>query len=268
MSTLVALLLSLPAHALDCAPVSLGNALPADGAVDVPLNAMPTIEVYGFDDFDDFELRLEDGNGDAVAAEVVELSAGDPVVVQFQPEAELGEDSDYTVVMEHFYPDGSPGEQGAVTFHTGVEVDLEAPEAVQVLRVDREVTLGGDWGNEYEVKVALEGGEDPSGSMFRVELSHSADFSETVERTRLEAPVRIFHGLCTFDAAAKRDADEMWVRVTPVDAAGNEGPSAVFEPTEDGQGKEGRCAYVSGAQLGWMGVVVGLIGALRRRDRD
>ena len=122
-----------------------------------------------------------------------------------------------------------------------------------------EESLGGEWGDDYHNIVRIRGAGDPSGTMFRIELSDNRGFSNPDERIRLQRRAYISTAACINDEVATLDATQMWVRVTPIDAAGNEGPSSVVAP-------QSGCTHVSGMQLGWLGILVGLIGALRRSD--
>ena len=263
MFTTTALLLSLPAHALSCTSIQVGATLPADGAVSVPVNALPTVELYLEQPLEHVQLELMTDEGVRVEAEQVVLTGGDPLLVQLQPVETLEEDREYAIVVNEVYGSGELFRVSEVGFRTGVDVDLEPPEDADIARVRHDVALDGEWGDVYDLRVHIDGGQDPSGAMFRIELSDDSDFSNPIERIRLASPALISHGLCTGDEAARLEVDDMWMRVTPIDVAGNTGTAAVREPVEDSD-KEGGCNHISASQLGWLGVLMGLIGALRR----
>lgn len=254
MLSMAVLLMSLPAHALSCAPTVLDGTLPARGAVDVPLNVLPTISLGGFAPLDHNELTLWDGDGRRVETSSVVISSGEPVVVQVQPEELLEEEQDYILAIHEHPPDGRVRE---VRFTTGSHLDLDSPARARIGEVVHEESLGDEWGDSHQTLVRIHGSGDPSGTLFRIELADDRSFSDATERIRLSRRARLTSSGCVIDNAATLDTTDMWVRVTPIDAAGNEGPSAVTGP-------QSGCAHVSGMQLGWLGIAVGMLGVLRR----
>lgn len=262
MFALTVLVAALPAHALDCMPWSLGDSLPADGAVDVPLNAMPAVALYGGADPDNgLTVALLDAEGAAVDASLELLAEGDPAWYQVVPVETLQPSSAYT--LEVAVADHDWMEDARITFSTGEATDDAAPAPAGIDGVSQSSDPGGDWGPEHELVVQGYGGEDDHGPLFLVEFSDDEAFSDPLVRMRGESPQRFFHGLCTFDDAATLYADTQWIRVTPIDIAGNRGEASVLAPGEgDGKG----CSVLGGLQLGWLGALVGLAAVARRRD--
>lgn len=273
--SLIALALSAsPAHALDCASVGMGASLPADGAVDVPVNARPMVELYG--QGERVELTLEAG-GEPVEDAVFALVAdGDPQVYQLQSPAALAADADHViraVEADSIEGGGEAWTIGEVAFRTGSAEDLEAPADISGAALHFSETED-EWGGERLFSVNLRGGEDPSGTAWLLEFDTDPEVSDPTVRMRLSAPAEVRSGLCTFDSVAEWDPAETFVRVTPVDAAGNLGEPVEVEPALGRQvdhcmdcDKSGSCSVLPAPVSGLGVLIVGLLGLARRRER-
>lgn len=265
---------ALPAHALDCASVGMGAGLPADGAVDVPVNARPMVEIYG--DGSGLEFSLE-SDGAAVEDAVFALVAdGDPQVYQLQAPALLAADADHIVRVvdpQSVEGGGEPWTVGELGFQTGSAEDLVAPEDIRGASVHFTETRD-EWGGERLFSVSLRGGEDPSGTAWLLEFDTDPDFSDPTVRMRLTTPAEVRSGWCTFDSVAEWDPAETFVRVTPVDAAGNLGRPVERGPVQEPEfdhcldcDKSGSCSVVAAPIWGFGGLIFGLLGVVRRRER-
>jgi hypothetical protein len=252
----------------------MGAGLPADGAVDVPVNARPMVEIYG--DGSGLEFSLE-SDGVMVEDAVFALVAdGDPQVYQLQSPALLAAGADHIVRVVD--PDSVEGggeawTVGELGFQTGSAEDVDAPEAITGAALLYS-ELEDEWGGERLYTVNLRGGEDPSGTAWILEFDTDPTFGDPTVRMRLTTPAEVRSGWCTFDSVAEWDPVETMVRATPVDAAGNLGRPVELAPAHEDQGticldcdKSGSCSVVSAPVLGFGGLILGLLGVVRRRER-
>jgi|GEM_PF-3394419 len=262
--SIFAVALAMPAHALDCAGVAVGDILPADGAVDVALNARPHLEVFGQSDRMVLVL-LEDGveREDAAWEQVAE---GDPEVWQLSPSTELLADTTYTLIATEDSGVDEPWTMAEQSFTTGNSTDTTAPDSLDKVYTDHEHDTS-EWGPSSSLWMNMQGGDDASGTTWVLELSERGDFSDTITRVRLTAPAEVAHGWCTFDSAGELDPDTTRVRVTPVDLAGNVGNTVEqgFAESDDKAGRESRCSVVPASTFSMAGVLLGMLGLARRR---
>lgn len=264
MSTfaLIAFALTPTAVALDCAPTAMGSALPADGAADVPVNARPAVTIYGDGTRVTFELEVDGAPIPDATFEA--LTAGDPQVWRLAGDVPLAPDAEVVVRAVDEGWDGEPFSLGEVAFRTGDHSDSEPPAPLDAVEADHHSSEG-DWGPEHRYTLEVAGGDDPSGTGFLVELAADGDFDAALRRVRLDRPVEISHGLCTFDDAAELDPETTWIRVTPMDAAGNLGDATVSGPVDDEMVCGTRCSAVPLASFGAWGALLALAGVVRRR---
>lgn len=265
LSLALVLALSSPAHALDCLAHGVGQMLPVDGAVAVPTNAMPVVELYGGGALEAEELVLElaDADGGAVPVSVEVVAEGDPMVVRLVPEAPLAAGAGYVLSAGFVWEWDDEGVVNQHHFVVGDGPDTTPPAPVAVVAVD-EHHASGDWGPEHDL--FFETGElpEPEASVLLLGLS-TPDASW--DRARIGADPVISHAYCTFDDAAEARASELTVELVVVDLAGNRSDASVTPPAaEEGRCGTG-CAVLPASTVGWLGGLVGLVGLARRRRR-
>jgi len=271
---LTALLSTTPAHALSCGDLDIADVHPSDGATEVPVNVVPVVRTYNYGSpewvLDNLVVRLTDtGSGAEIAVEIEAIEEDGPSLKTWllHPEAELSPDTLFTLEISSAQENGW---ERAFSFSTSAEIDLDAPEPATAdsLIYDRD---DDDWGSWRSLTVDLEGGDDHPGNWWRIEMADNADFEGAQVRASLSQPARYFHGPCDDDAVAADEPGETWVRVTTVDAAGNEAEPQVVHfdgPTGGtGAGSTG-CSTVS-SRPGPLAAIAGLLGlvAVGRRRR-
>jgi hypothetical protein len=265
---LLTVALSAPAHALDCLAVSVGSMLPTDGAIHVPVNAHPMVQIYG--DSDRSRLVLLADGVEVEGATWTRLTPGDPEVWQLSDDFELAANTAYMVQAFDESVTDERWMMGEFTFTTGEATDEEAPEAIRSV-VPSYTYDSDDWGPSSRFELAIEGGEDSSGVAWLLEFDDSTDFSEPEFRIRMDNPAAVAHGLCTFDDVGEWDPDRTVVRITPVDAAGNLGEPVVAAFSSEDSDELGKCGTrCSAMPVGTFGVFsmwVGLM-AVGRRTRE
>lgn len=269
MTLLVATLFaSTPAHALSCALGHLASSHPADGAVGVPINAVPVVRIAGASlpgsgAWDEVSVTLTDlSDGTILDTRVEAVEVDTPTVETWRvvPEETLPANRSFRLALTD--TEGMFDE--ALRFSTGETADFDAPDASTA--DDLSYTERHDeWGGWRALTVQLSGGLDAVGNWWRIELADNPDFRDALVRTSSGQPGRFSDDPCTSDDAAFAPAAETWVRVTTVDVAGNEADPQVshFDGDETSVG----CSTTGGpprALEGWA-AILGLLFFGRRR---
>ena len=246
------------ASALTCNEYNVGATLPVDGATDVAVNVRPMVELE--EAANQIRLRLYENDTEVEDAEWVRLAKGDPEVWALDFPETLEPFTTYTIVGELRGSDGY--ELGEATFETGDHEDHTAP-GEPARSIGTFTNRRSMYGDTDAFSVRLKGARDPSGTAMRLEFSESGDFTDTVTRIRLENPAKVTAGLCIYDKVGNYDHETTRVRVTPFDAAGNEGPTVTvrFAPA----GCDGEGCSAAGSTFSLLGLLVGVFGIWRRR---
>ena len=268
MTLLVAALLaSSPAHALSCQPSYLAEVLPIDDAEGVPVNTVPVLRIAGASPpgsgaWDEVSVTLTDLSTGAVldaALEVVEADTPTLETWRLVPTHNLPPDRQLSLVVAD--SDGWINEE--IRFSTGSQTDLEAPGAASANHLSY-TERSDEWGYWRALHVDLESDRAEDGAWWRIELSEDRDFTDPLVRATLGPSSRFADDPCTADAAALAPNAELWVRVTAVDAAGNEAEPQVSH--FDARTASVGCS-TAGARTGPLQGLAGLVGllALARR---
>jgi len=211
-SLILSVLMSGDAHALSC-EYGFSDSIPADMSVDVPTNVTPYLMFAG--GVSDLEFSLVHlASGELVRVEAEAL--GNQDIMQVRPQEELQPNSQYELrfINDEYqmYPD-------TVTFTTGAEADLEAPEAPQIIDIERD--YGWDmWGSWRWLDIEL--APASAQNIYRLEVADNENFanSEIIYTESYDSIVSIGQGLCAKNM--QKDArDVKWVKVSTLDLAGN-----------------------------------------------
>lgn len=150
----LALLAPSPALALSCA-FGPTNAVPADRAMDVPVNVIPRVWVVHGGGEDSFDWSLVDEDGQAVDVSLDRHVQGNTTVVAVQPDADLAPETTYTLEVSM---NAQPMQSW--TFSTGSARDETAPATPTLERLRREKDRT-EWGRTDHVRVEVEAAEEP-----------------------------------------------------------------------------------------------------------
>lgn len=263
-----ALLASTPAHALSCAWMDLRDALPQDGAVDVPTNAQPVLRLMGVSPPGSGEageatvtLTVVE-TGEELPVQVQVLEADDPTTTTWVVQPDTPLPADTTLALDVVSAEDWELDR-TISFTTEAGEDDEAPAqaTADALLYSRDKD---EWGTWRALTVGLAGGEDEPGSWWRIELADNPDFTGARVRASLQQPARFHDDPCAEDALAASKPGETWVRVTTIDAAGNEATPAIER--FDGPTNPFGCSS-TGAAPGLLGALVGLLGVVGVRRR-
>ena len=114
---------------------------------------------------------------------------------------------------------------------------------------------------------------DFSDVWYRIELAEDASFSDAVVRGAGPNGIAFYDNPCQSDSAAFLDPATTWVRVTAIDAAGNESDSVAAVPGEPSAtgttGNTGNtgCSSAGLVQLDALALTLGMLGLFWRTRR-
>ena len=267
--TLLTLLVIQPSHALSCLEASLSPLSPAADSADVPLNAVPTFSMLSYQDVasridaGDYRFRLIDDAGDTIDTELITVDDVGSHTFSLAPADGLAPQTGYTV---EWSTDGGESWSESSSFTTGLSED-DTPPSHPTPGTLSQTEETSEWGLWAQLSVAVDvESTDSSDIWYRVELSGDEDFSDPVVRGAPADQIVFYDNPCESDAAALLDPETSWVRLTAIDAAGNESDTVVGEAA-DPDGGTG-CASLGTLQLDALALSLGLVGLLWRTRRS
>ena len=213
------------ADALSCM-YGPGEPFPRDAAVDVPIDVVPRVSLYGIQEVGDLVL-IEESSGQVVASEIeVVLNPGDVHMAWLRPQASLLPQTKYSLLASVVDDASEPWQ--LATFTTGDAASSEEPEvpAVLSIRRDRGKDIWGSW-NWLDIEVSA-----AAPATYRVQVAGNDQFSDYREVDVISyaedfSTFSVGSGVC--GGSLELEAGESVVRVAAVDYAG---VASEFTPTQ------------------------------------
>jgi len=244
----LALALPAPAWALSCA-FGPTQSLPADGATDVPTNAVLRVMVAGAEIDDATLTELTAGD---VQVELDVHDQGNMHLLSITPAQELAPDTSYTLTVGEDFG-------WTATFTTGAGPDEQAPAQPVIDDASRDRSRS-EWGRTDHLVIDLQPASEPV--LYRVDVFgdgvNSVHPVYVLPWTQVgELPsLSVGEGLCGTSVELEGSVD---FEVTAIDMADN-----ASAPTEQGT-VSGCSSLATPASLGVLGLALGLVGLRRRR---
>lgn len=257
MLTILITALTPTADALSCM-YGPGDAFPLDGAVEVTLDAIPRVSLYGLMSLEEQEVVLiDEATGELVPVTIeVTENPGDTHMAWLRPDSPLQPETAYSVAT--LSSDDLEDAWRMSTFTTGSAALAGEPAPPAVLGADRD--RGRDmWGSWDWIQIEV----DSEPATYRIQVASSADFSDAREVDVLASTygegteLSVGSGVCGGPLPLERG--EKLVRVAAVDYAGN--VSAFSEHSSAG------CSAISGASS-LTGALLGLLAVIGMRRRS
>ncbi|MFK7930563.1 MAG: Ig-like domain-containing protein [Myxococcota bacterium] len=251
-----------PAFALSCL-FGVNGSLPADGAVDVPLNVTPRVMITGAGD-QSWTAELVATDLSVVEVEVERLRSGTEALLVVTPTAELTADTLYE--MRVFVDGEFFGEEGAIRFRTGDAVDNEPPAVAAIIEAYRNQEAN-EWGDIDQVIVDVGASNEPVFHQLEFDPTPSFPSVDPVWGMSEDGSARSVwggDGLCQ-NTGLIPDLRGGELRITTFDMAGNAAETQVLSGDEVARGGCACNSASSPAGVMVFGVALGLIGLRRRR---
>ena len=268
--TLLTLLAIQPSHALSCADLSIYPLSPVADSVSVPLNVQPTFDVISYAgtialvDSSIYGVRLVDEDGSVLPSQVFSQDSESGYTFTLLPEASLEPDTDYD--LEWTSNEGETWFEFSA-FTTGL-TDDDPPPSAPTPGALTSTDETDEWGRWAQLALELQTeSTDDSGVWYRIELAEDASFSDAVVRGAGPNRIAFYDNPCQSDSAAFLDPATTWVRVTAIDAAGNESDSVAAVPGEPSATGTTGCSSAGLVQLDALAFTLGMLGLFWRTRR-